>query len=146
MVAKKGKLITTEGDGILEQTFQKYRLLKQEVDKWQQERKTYWLNTLNLADNPPYLPILDLPSEAIIELWQRLNTLAKVEISDSELRIMWEKFIKSENVMDADMSTRFQMALNGVAHIAGEMAYQKGVPASDDPHPVPRLSKWSTIS
>jgi len=141
MVAKKSKLVIPEV-GAFDQAYQKYQQLKQEVDHWQQERGSYWLEMLSLAEKPPYLPILDLPSEAIIELWQRLNSVAKVEISDSDLREIWEQFSKGQdvNAMDEEMSTRFQMAISGVARLAGKMANEKKVPAqgyghsaSDDP-------------
>lgn len=132
MVAKRGKLITTENDGIIEQAFQKYNLLKQEVVHWQQERGAYWLKMLSLAKSPPYLPIQDLPLEAIIELWQRLNGLAEVEISDAKLKEIWQEFCESQNlqnVIDEQMSTRMQMAISGVAHLACKMANEKIVSA-----------------
>ncbi|MGS0764196.1 formate dehydrogenase accessory protein FdhE [Syntrophomonas curvata] len=128
MVAKRGKLVTTEDNGTIEQAFQKYNLLKQEVVHWQQERGAYWLKMLSLAESPPYLPIRDLPLEAIIELWQRLNSLANVEISDTELKQMWQDFCESQslqNVIDEQMSTRFQMAVRGVAQLAARVVNDK---------------------
>lgn len=140
MVANRGKLVTTEDDGTIEHAFQKYNLLKQEVVLWQQERGSYWLKMLSLAKSPPYLPIKDLPMEAIIELWQRLNGLAKVEISDAKLQEIWQEFCESQslqNVIDEQMLTRFQMAVRGVAQLAGKMANDKAVQgfgSSDFPH------------
>lgn len=138
MVAKKSKLVIAED---VEQAYQRYKLLKQEADHWQQERGSYWREKLSLAEKPPYLPLLDLPSEAVIELWQRLNSAAKVEISDSDLRKIWEQFRTSQAVVDGEMAARLQMAVSGVARLAGEMANEKGVPAqgfgqtaSDDYH------------
>ncbi|NLK52642.1 MAG: formate dehydrogenase accessory protein FdhE [Syntrophomonadaceae bacterium] len=136
MVTKKSELNITE-DGNLKKAYQKYRILKQEVDHWQQERKSYWLGMLNLAEKPPYLPIMELPSEAIIELWQRLNDAAEVKISDSDLREIWKQISDNQEVMDEEMSTRFQMAISGVAQLASEMANEKKVPTQrlgDDPH------------
>lgn len=128
MDTKKGKLANSE-DGTIEQAYQNYKLLKEEVDIWQQERSSYWLKMFNMAEKPPYLPVLDLPSEAIIELWQRLNQAARVEISDSKLREMWQQFKESQEIMDEKMSARFQMAVRGVAHLASQMADEKKIPA-----------------
>lgn len=137
MKYKNSKLVIAEDESV-KQAYQKYQFLKQEVDTWQQERSSYWLNNLTLAENPPYLPITELPSEAIVELWQRLNSTAEVEISDSELREIWEQFRKSQHVLDEEMAVRFQMAIRGVAHLASQMANEKKVPvqksASDDAH------------
>ena len=124
MDAKKSKLASTE-DETTKLAFQKYNLLKQAVDIWQQERSSHWLEMLGLAEKPPYLPIMDLPSEAIIELWQRLNIVAKLEISDSDLREMWEQFKQSQDEMDAEMSARLQMAVSGVVQLAGKMANEQ---------------------
>ncbi|MGI5880846.1 MAG: formate dehydrogenase accessory protein FdhE [Syntrophomonadaceae bacterium] len=129
MVAKRGKLVITEDESV-KQAYQKYQLMKQAVDNWQQERSSYWLNMLELAEKPPYLPIQNLPSEAIIELWQRLNCTAGIEISDKELGEIWQKIRESrqvEKVMDEEMSTRFQMAICGVAQLAARMANEKGI-------------------
>ena len=84
---------------------------------------------LNMAEKPPYLPILDLPSDAIIELWQRLNQAAEVQISDAKLKEMWQQFKESQDIMDEKMSARFQMAVRGVAHLASQMANEKKVSA-----------------
>jgi len=129
MVAKRGKLVIAEDESI-KQAYQNYQFLKQEVDNWQQERSSYWLNQIELAEKPPYLPIQDLPSEAIIELWQRLNCAAGKEVSDKELGEIWQKIRTNQNIeqlMDAEMSTRFQMAVCGVAQLAARMANDKGV-------------------
>lgn len=79
MAKKTSKLVSTPD---VEHAYQKYRRLKQEVDAWQQERGSYWIANLRLNKKTPYLPIADLPQDAIIELWQRLNISAKVEITD----------------------------------------------------------------
>jgi len=141
MVTQKSQLVINE-DGAIAQAYQKYLLLKQEVEHWQQERGSDWLKRLTLAETPPYLPIQDLPSDAIIELWQRLNSVAKVEMSDSDLRKIWEQFRNRQdvNAMDEETATRFRMAISGVACLASKMANENNVPAqgfgrtaSDDP-------------
>jgi FdhE protein len=124
MAAKKSKTVVAED---VAKAYKAYKLLKQEADRWQQERGSYWREQLSLAEKPPYLPLLDLPSEAVIELWQRLNSAARVEVSDSELRKIWEQFRASQTVGDGEMAARLQMALSGVARLACEMASERGV-------------------
>ena len=140
MDSRKSKLAITKDENML-QAYQKYELLKNEVGHWQQERGSHWAKMLSLAEKPPYLPIMDLPSEAIIELWQRLNIAAKVEITNSALKEMWEQFKNGQNPMDVEMSTRMQMAINGVAQLASKMA-KEGVP---DGHKVSDDLQSSTV-
>lgn len=137
MAAKQSKLVSPAD---VERAYQKYEQLKQEVNAWQQERGSYWLVNLSLAKESPYLPILDLPQDAIIELWQRLNISAKVETSDSALQQMWEQLKQGQNIMDSETATRLQMAVSGVAKLASQIVDEKGVPeqsynprASEDP-------------
>ncbi len=125
MTAEKSKLVVTEN---LEQAYQKYRQLKLEVDEWMQKRGSYWLASLSLNEESPYLPIADLPHDAIIELWQRLNISAKVEITDLTLQEMWEQLKLGKNAMDPEMATRLQMAVSGVAKLASHAINEKGVP------------------
>lgn len=137
MAAKKSKTVAT---GDVEQAYQKYRQLRQEVDAWRQERSSHWLTKLILAKHSPYLPVADLPEDAIIELWQRLNISAKVEITESALRDRWEQLKQGQNTMDPETATRLQMAVSGVANLASQIVDEKGVPeqkynprASEDP-------------
>lgn len=125
MASEKSKLVVTD---YVEQAYQKYRQLKQEVDAWRQERGSYWLANLCLAEEPPYLPIVDLPQDAIIELWQRLNISAKVEITDPALWEMWEQLKQGQNTMDPEMASRLQIAVSGVAKLASQTVDEKGVP------------------
>jgi len=125
MAAKKSKLFATAG---LEPAYQKYRQLKQEVEAWRQERGSYWLAKLSLAKESPYLPIVDLPEDAIIELWQRLNLSAKAESTDSALRELWGQLKQGQNAMDPETATRLQMAVSGVAKLASRIVDEKGVP------------------
>ncbi|NLV16591.1 MAG: formate dehydrogenase accessory protein FdhE [Syntrophomonadaceae bacterium] len=124
MDSNKSKFVDDEN---MKQAYQKYELLKNEVEQWQQERGSYWSAQISLAEQPPYLSIVDLPSEAIIELWQRLNLVAKAEISESALKEMLEQFNSGQNPMDAEMTTRVQMAVSGVAKLASLMADNKTI-------------------
>lgn len=130
MAEKKGKLGVTD-DETVERAHLKYQILKQQVDQWHQERGLYWRNMLSLDEKPPYLPVQELPKEAIIELWQRLNNTAKVEIPDSDLSEIMEQFNNNQKAadLDAEMSTRLHMAISGVAHLASEIAKEQKVRA-----------------
>lgn len=121
---------TTTEDQSLEQAYQKYQLLKQEVEHWQQERGAYWLQQLKLADHPPYLAISELPAQAVIELWQELNQAAGVATAVSDLQEIWERFKNSQivNELDSEMFARLQMAISGVAKLAGEMVNEQKLP------------------
>lgn len=125
MAKKTSKLVTTPD---VEHAYHKYKQLKQEVDVWRLERGSYWIANLSLNVKTPYLPIGDLPQDAIIELWQRLNISAKVEIAESTLWEMWEEFKLGNNTMDPEMATRLQMAVSGVARLASQTVKEKGVP------------------
>ncbi len=59
-----------------------------------------------------------------------MNCAAGVEIPDTELEEIWQKIRARQNVekvMDKEMSTRFQMAVCGVAQLAARMANDKGI-------------------
>ncbi len=120
----------TPDDQELEQAYQKYQLLKQEVEHWQQERGSYWLQQFSLADNPPYLAIAELPAQAVIELWQKLNQAAGAAVADSDLQEIWERLKNSQivNELDSEMSARLQMAISGVAQLAGDMVNEQKLP------------------
>ncbi len=154
MGKKTSRLMTTQD---IENAYQKYRQLKQEVDGWRLERGSYWIAKLNLNEKPPYLPIGDLPQDAIIELWQRLNISAKVEIIESTLGEMWEELKLGNNTMNPEMATRLQMAVSGVARLASQTVKGKGVPeleynprASENPETAvaacPVCSEISTLA
>lgn len=125
MVAKKSELLPE--DETVEAVYKKYKFLKQEVEHWQQERSSYWTNMINLTEEAPFLPLAELPSDAVIELWQKLNVAAKFIVSDSELREIWQKLENKQNAMDEAMATRLQMAISGVAQIASKLATEKNV-------------------
>jgi len=117
-------------DQSLEQAYQKYQLLKQEVENWQQERGGYWLEQFRLADKPPYLTIAELPAEAVLELWQQLNQAAGVAAMESVLKEVWERFKNSQGVneLEPEMAARLQMAISGVAQLASEMVNKQKLP------------------
>ena len=139
MVVKQGKINITE-DESTKQAYQKYKVLKQAIDQWQQERRAHWLAVMVLAPKPPYLPILDLPEDAVIELWQRLNTVAGASITDTEARELWKQFKDDTATMNPELISHLHLALGGVAQLAAKQAKSQEVPAigssyiaSDDP-------------
>lgn len=127
-MGSRENIVTNALDANLEKAYAKYALLKQKVEDWQQERGFHWGKTLELAETPPYLPLVDLPAEAIIELWQELNSTASVDITDEKLMQIWQTFCNNQSLheqMDEEMSTRFQMAIRGVAQLAAKMVADK---------------------
>lgn len=133
MASLNGKSVVAEDEAV-RQAHQKYQIMKQKVEQWRQERGPYWRDTFNLAEKPPYLPVRDLPVAAIIELWQRLNLDAEVKIADSTLRELWGQYIKDENTvdLDAEMLTRLQMAVSGVAYLGVEIIAQENIVSVKD--------------
>ncbi len=114
-------------DQSLEQAYEKYQLMKQEVESWQQERGAYWLKQFKLADNPPYLAISELPLQAVLELWQKINQATEVAVADTLLQEIWERLKNSHAVdeLDPEMFARLQMAISGVAQLASEMVKEQ---------------------
>ncbi|MDO4540244.1 MAG: formate dehydrogenase accessory protein FdhE [Syntrophomonadaceae bacterium] len=121
-------------DENVEAAYQNYTMFKQEVDKWRQERGAHWLGQLDFAEQAPYLPVQDLPVEAITELWQRLNALVEVKASDAELKSIWEQFSQTPeglDMLDEAAAARLIMAVRGVAGLAGRMAKDMKVPENE---------------
>ncbi len=128
MATKDDKLDVTE-DVAMQDAFQKYKAMKQIIKEWQLERGAHWRNMLKLAEKPPYLLLRDLPTEALKELWQRLNAQVGVEIPDAELNKSLAQISEGEEVTDLDteMSTYLRMALGGVAQLAVELIAEQRV-------------------
>lgn len=128
MDAKRGKLEFTEDENV-EVAYRNYQSLKREINNWHRERSSHWQPALVLASKPPYLPLMNLPEDAIIELWQRLNTAAKAEISDAEARDVWKQFKTDQTTLNPDLVSRLHLALGGVAQLAADLARKQKVPA-----------------
>ncbi len=115
---------------VIEKAHKKYLALKEEVGKWQTECASRWLELIKLADSPPYLPVQELPAEAVTELWQRLNDSVGVKMEKARLEQIWQEFCARHDIselIDEEMSTRFQMAVRGVAQLAGQVAAEKRI-------------------
>lgn len=106
---------------IMEHAYQTYSLLKDEVRHWQGERGSYWSERLSPAETFPYYPLVDLPENAVLELWQRLNRVVGVFVKDSDLKKNWHEFKAAQPVTDTDMFSRLYIALSGVAQFYREM-------------------------
>lgn len=111
-------------DMTMEHAYQTYSLLKQEVRCWQDERGNFWTERLIPAETPPYYPLVDLPEDAVLELWQRLNRVEGVVVSESDLREKWIEFKAVQPVTDTEMLSRLYIALSGVARLSRETAVE----------------------
>jgi FdhE protein len=108
----------TVGDKTMEQAYQTYSLLNEEVKRWQDERGSFWMKELNPAETPPYYPYVELPEPAVLELWERLNRVRGVLVSESVLRETWHEFIAGQPVSDPGLLSCLQIALSGIAHLS----------------------------
>ena len=105
-------------DLTIEHAYQTYSQLKKEVSSWQDERGNFWMERFSPAVTPPYYPLVDLPEEAVLELWQRLNRVEGIVVSESDLREKWIEFKAVQPVTDTEMLSRLYIALSGVARLS----------------------------
>jgi len=73
----------TVGNTTMEQAYQTYSLLNEEVGRWQDERGSFWMEELSPAETPPYYPFVAFPETVVLELWERLNRIRGVIVSES---------------------------------------------------------------
>lgn len=104
----------------MEQARQTYSLLNEEVRRWQDERGTFWMEELSPTEAPPYYALVDLPEEAILEVWQRLNQVTGVVVSETDLRERWNEFKAVQSIKDTEMLSRLYIALSAVARLSRE--------------------------
>lgn len=104
----------------MEQARQTYSLLNEEVRRWQDERGTFWKEELSPAETPPYYALLDLPEEAILEVWHRLNQVTGVVVSETDLREQWKEFKAVQTITDTETLSRLYIALSSVARLSRE--------------------------
>ena len=105
------------GDTTMEQTYQTYSLLNEEVRCWQNERGSLWLEDLRPAENSPYYPLTNFPDRVVLELWKRLTKVIGASVSESDLRETWNEFKAGQPVLDAELLSCLKMALSGIAHL-----------------------------
>lgn len=117
MDRNKQKMEVVE-DKTMEQAHQIYGLLNEEVRSWHDERGSFWMERLSPADTPPYYPLVDLPEEAILELWQRLNQVAGAFLSEAGLRKRWSEFKAVQSLDDMEMLSRLYIALSAIAQLS----------------------------
>ncbi|AFM41214.1 uncharacterized protein involved in formate dehydrogenase formation [Desulfosporosinus acidiphilus SJ4] len=101
----------------LEEAYQTYRLLKEEIKEWQEERGSFWLQNLKITEAPPYYPLANLPADAIFELWVRLNRVMEEEVSDSDLKDAWQNLKAGRGIQKAWLQSTLQLALSGLAQL-----------------------------
>lgn len=104
-------------DKTMEQAYQTYRLLNEEVRRWQAERGSYWMGELSPAEIAPYYPLVDFPEMVVIELWKRLIGVIGVFVSESVLRETWNEFKAGKPVSDPELVSCLQITLSGIAHL-----------------------------
>ena len=106
------------GDTTMEQAYQTYSLLNEEVRRWQDERGSFWMEELSLAETPPYYPFVDFPEMGVLELWKRLNRVIGVLASESVLRETWNEFKVGRPVSDPELFSCLKIALSSIAHLS----------------------------
>lgn len=115
-------------DRNVEQAYQKYKHLRQIVEKWQQKDNSNWLEALELADTPPYISVKEFPIMPIIELWQQLNSFSNMDVPNSRLEAIWKEFKNDKNITDAveeGILLNLQLAINGTAQIIRQAVVEK---------------------
>ncbi len=109
------------GDTGLEAAKETYLRLKQEVSSWQEERGPVWIGSIHQAAAPPYYSLPDLPEEAVLELWQRLNLAGDgIEVSPEILRQLWREFRQGRPIPETRLLSRLHLALGGIVQMARE--------------------------
>lgn len=112
------KMVDVAEDNTLEEAFQTYTLLKQEIGEWREERGAFWMEKLTPAEIPPYYPLGNLPETAIFELWLRLNQVMEEDAPESILRETWQNLKAGRSIADVELLSTLQLALSGVAQLA----------------------------
>ncbi|MDP4127571.1 MAG: formate dehydrogenase accessory protein FdhE [Bacillota bacterium] len=113
-------LIDNTGEKSMQVAYQTYSLFKREVGRWRDERGSYWAKNLIPAESPPYYPRQSLPEKAIFELWNRLNRVVGLNVSQADLEQKWEEFKDSQFLQDSKLLSCLQIAISGVARITRE--------------------------
>lgn len=103
-------------DITMEQARQAYSLLNEEVKQWQAERGSFWIGEMSSVETPPYYPLVNFPEMMVLELWQRLNRIKGVLVSESVLRETWSEFRARQPVSDQTLLSCLQIAISGIAH------------------------------
>jgi Uncharacterized protein involved in formate dehydrogenase formation len=107
----------TVGNTTMEQAYQTYSLLNEEVGRWQDERGSFWMEELSPAETPPYYPFVAFPETVVLELWERLNRIRGVIVSESVLRETWLEFKAGQSVSDPGLLSCLQIAISGIAQL-----------------------------
>lgn len=105
------------GDKTMEQAYQTYSQLNEEVKRWQDERGSFWMKELSPAETPPYYPLVDFPEIVVFELWQRLSQVKGVVVSEEVLGDTWKLFIAGQPLTDPELLSSLQITLSGIAHL-----------------------------
>ncbi len=104
-------------DKTMEQAYQTYSLLNEEVRRWQDERGSFWLEEMIIAESPPYYPLEAYPEKIVLELWERLNQVRGVVVPEAVLTQTWKYFNIGQPVSDPELLSCLQIALSGIAQL-----------------------------
>lgn len=104
-------------DKTMEQAYQTYSLLNEEVRRWQDERGSFWMEELIIAEAPPYYPLGDFPEMLVLELWKRLNQVKGVLVPEAVLSETWKGYKAGRPVSDPELLSCLQIALSGIAQL-----------------------------
>ncbi|MHB1652938.1 MAG: formate dehydrogenase accessory protein FdhE [Desulfitobacteriaceae bacterium] len=97
------------------EVYTNYRTLQAEVEAFLTEKKD---PAPTSAASLPYFPLHRLPFEEIGPLWQRLNTLTGISLSEAELTTLWTEFTTGVEVSDPRVYGNLQLAWSGLARWA----------------------------
>ncbi len=131
MDMEKDTQITAENFS-MEEAYQKYKKLKKIIMQWQEKQGEQLLTSLKIADKPPYLQVKDMPLPEIIMLWQELNNFANINISDEQLKVVWQEVILNKDKMDngevsQEVLLHLQLAINGIAQLVSKKVEQSNL-------------------
>lgn len=104
-------------DKTMEQAYQTYSLLNEEVRRWQDERGSFWIEEMIIAESPPYYQLETYPEMLVLELWERLNQVRGIVVPEAVLSQTWNDFNTGQPVSDPELLSCLQIALSGIAHL-----------------------------
>ncbi|MDA8228363.1 MAG: formate dehydrogenase accessory protein FdhE [Desulfitobacterium hafniense] len=102
----------------LQEAHRMYHSLKEEVKSWQEKDGIHWIKELRPRSTRPYFPLFDLPEEPVLELWQRLQSIIGMNVTEADLRHQWHEFKHGREISDPETLSNLQLAFGGVAELA----------------------------
>ncbi|WP_368294396.1 formate dehydrogenase accessory protein FdhE [Dehalobacter sp. TBBPA1] len=110
-----------------------YLKMRAEITAWQKENNLKDLKLPSRSGQYPLFTINDLPENAIIDLWDRLNIVAEEKIDHSKLAVLQDEFSAGRIQGNEPLFSRLSLAIAGVA----QAVYQQlPISASVDDQPM----------